>query len=155
MVNRFDSTRNYLAELKLVLEINKIPSNYYSIDSYADEAVCIERIRSNWYVYVGDKGRKYNKKEYRRNKKACNDVLKRLADNINLEKKMLNEFNLLINIKLLSKNIKINNDSSIDFGYLWAKSEKEILLKGMRKNSKFNNKCNKMYRELKAKFGQK
>lgn len=70
----------YLLYLKEVLNFFGIPSVYYSINGYSEDAVCIEYKENNWIVYSGERGKKYNTRYFKDIIQACNEVICRLSE---------------------------------------------------------------------------
>ena len=69
-----------LNSLKKIMEKSGIPESYYSIGSYIEEAVCIEKGKSFWYIYEGERGKRYNPKFYRHFRRACYDFFARVSE---------------------------------------------------------------------------
>lgn len=82
--NKFGSPiprdENYLKRLEDVFDHIEIPSDYYSLNGYSEDAICIERSDGMWIVYNGEKGNKYNLKKYRATLEACIDMILRISE---------------------------------------------------------------------------
>ena len=65
----------------------------YSIGEYAEEAICIERNGIGWKVYGGERGNKYGMKLHGDCKDACIDVISRVTENDDEEKRLTDFFN--------------------------------------------------------------
>lgn len=72
--------KKYLKSLEDVFDYIEIPSDYYSLNGYNEDAICIERSDGVWIVYNGEKGNKYNLKEYRATLEACFDMILRISE---------------------------------------------------------------------------
>lgn len=76
-----EKNRLYLANLKSILEAHNIPSIYYSIGDYSEDAVCIECLGNKVIVYSGMRGMQFNAEDFYDIQAACNKVLEKLSDN--------------------------------------------------------------------------
>ncbi len=87
---------SFLKMLADTLELNQIPSGYYSLNGYAEEAVCMasykENGREKWEVYLGERGKKCSLKLFDSLKMACIEVIERLAESYEQESAMKEEF---------------------------------------------------------------
>lgn len=72
--------KDYLIILKSTFKTEGIPSVYYSIDGYSEDAICIERDDNYWIVYNGERGNKYNIKNYDNVIFACYNMIYRLSE---------------------------------------------------------------------------
>lgn len=77
--------------LSEVLELNNL-SNLYSLDGYAEEAVCMEKEEKEYAVYNGERGNKYNLNRYPEIINAFCDIISRLAESDEEEGKIRHEF---------------------------------------------------------------
>lgn len=81
-----------LFHLKKVLTLFGIPTIYYSIKGYSEDAVCIECQGFSWIVYNGEKGNKYNLKCYNNVVSASYDLISRVSESEEESRKMKNVF---------------------------------------------------------------
>lgn len=58
-------------ELKQKLQARNVPVGYYSLHGYADDALCIEHLASEWIVYDGERGKKRRVKTFQTEEEAC------------------------------------------------------------------------------------
>lgn len=58
----------------------KIPKEYYNLNGYKEEALCMERSDNIWLVYEGERGNKFNVEEFNNEADACIAFLKRIRD---------------------------------------------------------------------------
>lgn len=70
----------------------QISERYFSIGGYAEEAICLQKVESGWMIYEGERGGKYNSKIHVGCEAACCDMLSRLADSTEAEKKWIDFF---------------------------------------------------------------
>ncbi len=82
----------YLRTLKWALDYNGIPSIYYNLDGYSEEAVCIEQNDNYWMVYNGERGNKYNVRKYKNVQDACLDLILRISESEEEERKIQYSF---------------------------------------------------------------
>lgn len=83
----------------------KIPSAYYSLAGYSEDAICIERVHNaEWWVYDAERGNKYNKVSYDSLFDACSELIARISESDEEEEKMKINFrhNLYANESLAS-----------------------------------------------------
>lgn len=66
-----------------------IPKEFYCIGEYAEEAVCLEKKDLSWIVYEGERGKRYNIKTHLNCKDACHDIISRVAESVDDEKKLI------------------------------------------------------------------
>ena len=90
-----------LRVLKDVLKLAEIPLGYYSINSYSEDAVCIEYLDGDWIVYNGERENKYNISKFNNVVNACRELISRLSDT-EKEKQYI--------ISLFEKNINSNSN---------------------------------------------
>ena len=76
-----DSRLKLLQLEEFMTDIN-IPYSYFSIGTYSDEAVCIEKIGNKWVIYEGERGKKYNLKGYLFFSHACDDFFSRISETV-------------------------------------------------------------------------
>lgn len=74
-----------------VFELNDIP-HFYSLEGYAEEAVCMEKDGKKYIVYDGERGNKYNIKKYRRIGIAFRDIISRVTESDEQEEKVTKDF---------------------------------------------------------------
>lgn len=58
-------------ELKQKLQARNVPAGYYSLNGYADDALCIEQVGSEWIVYDGERGKKHRVRTFQNEEDAC------------------------------------------------------------------------------------
>ncbi len=63
-----------------VLEEQGIPPEYYSLNGYKEESVCLSKNGSIWEVYIAERGLQSDKKDYTKLEDAVNDMIQRLAE---------------------------------------------------------------------------
>lgn len=85
-------TALYIKGLKDTLEHVGIPSVYYSLNGYSEDAVCIEYNDNIWMVYNGERGNKYNINKYKNIKEACDNLILRLSEGEEEQKQIQNVF---------------------------------------------------------------
>lgn len=82
--------------LRNVLEEEGIPSSYYSLEGYSEEAVCLEMTSKSCNVYYGERNNRYNEEVFKTLTDACNGIIERLSDS-NVEAiKLKNKFYVAI-----------------------------------------------------------
>ena len=83
----------YMDNLIITLVEMEIPPNYYSINEYSEEAICIEMDDlARWNVYEGERGNKYNERKYFECKEACIDLLSRLSESEAERREIITKF---------------------------------------------------------------
>ena len=80
-----DSRLKLLQLEEFMTDINN-PYSYFSIGTYSDEAVCIEKIGNKWVIYEGERGKKYNLKGYLFFSHACDDFFSRISETVQQER---------------------------------------------------------------------
>lgn len=83
--------------IERILHENGVPASAYSIGSYAEESVCMERRNGNWDMYEGERGNKYNLKSHIDTDSAFRDLISRVAKSHDAEKQMLADLDLSFN----------------------------------------------------------
>lgn len=83
---------SYLKELKSTFDYTGVPSVYYSLEGYSEDAICIEHNDDNWIVYNGERGNRYNIKKYRNIQDACYNLILRLSESEEEYRQMRNVF---------------------------------------------------------------
>ena len=58
-------------QLKKKLVKIKVPTRYYRIGSYGEEALCILFEKNQWLVFEGERGQRYNSHFFDRENDAC------------------------------------------------------------------------------------
>lgn len=90
--NLFYTTAEYedrcLNLLKVVLKRCNIPTEYYNIGGYAEEAICIEKENNEWLLYLGERGSKKFQKKNQDIYLICIDAISELASSDEQEEKM-------------------------------------------------------------------
>ncbi len=66
--------------LASVLEKQGIPPEYYSLNGYKEENVCLSKHDAIWEVYIAERGLQRDKKNYTKLEDAINDMIRRLAE---------------------------------------------------------------------------
>ena len=84
-----------------------IPLGYYSFGEFSEEAICIEKENDKWIVYLGERGKKHSITEYTNIIEACMDMIERLAESYDQEKKIKDNF-----LKNYSKDLNTENNTS-------------------------------------------
>lgn len=82
--------------LREVLKEEKIPSSYYSLDGYSEEAVCLEETSESYNVYYAERDNRYNEMVFQTLIGACNEVIARVADSNMRKIELQNSFHLRI-----------------------------------------------------------
>lgn len=82
----------YLEKLKSTFEHLGIPSVYYSLNGYSEDAICIEYNNNSWIVYNGERGNKYNINKYKNIQDACDNLILRLSESEEERKQIQNIF---------------------------------------------------------------
>ena len=77
--------------LSEVLELNNL-SHLCSVDGYAEEAVCMEKSGTGYIVYIGERNNKHDLKRYPKIISAFCDIISRLSESDEEEKKIRIEF---------------------------------------------------------------
>lgn len=139
-----------LNKLKEVLE-NNIPKQYYSIRAYSEEAICIEKQDSEWIVYCGERGNKYDIKSFSIIKEACFDLISRVSENEEIERKMKDLFDFPFKtysaeelfkdfdyIDERTEEEKERDNKNMEEILEWNKKNKELLFEKERKLRKTN-----------------
>lgn len=70
----------YLNKLDSILQSEGIPTSYYSLFGYAEEAVCLEPLNHSFLVYIGQRCNKEDSREHLDIVSACLDVISRLSE---------------------------------------------------------------------------
>ena len=91
------SNRLYLRVLKRTLDDVGIPSVYYSLNGYSEEAICIECNNGSWVVYNGERGNKYNINKYKNIQDACANLILRLTESVEEQEQIQSIFEKRIN----------------------------------------------------------
>lgn len=78
--------------LKDALTLNGIPPYYYSLNGYSEEAICIEKNKDVWNVYLGERGKKNNTKSFTNVNEACLEMIASLTESYEQEKKTKEDF---------------------------------------------------------------
>lgn len=78
--------------LRQVLVFNNIPPSYFSLDGYQEEAVCLEETTEEYLVYEGESGNKYNVQKHNKRLYACYDIISRISESKEQEKRIRDEF---------------------------------------------------------------
>ena len=73
-----------------------IPEYLCSVGEYAEEAICLEKSGSDWIVYGGERGLKHDLRPYEDCRDACLDVLSRLSETTDEEKRICQFFDHFI-----------------------------------------------------------
>lgn len=60
------------------LERRNVPKSYYSIGFYGEEALCILFENSQWVVFEGEHGNRYNMHSFEQESDACVYFLERI-----------------------------------------------------------------------------
>ena len=71
-----------LDELRLILKHEEIPQDVYSLNGYADESLCMEKVDKYWLVYGGDRGRRVDVQVFESESQACQNFLERITEYI-------------------------------------------------------------------------
>lgn len=79
--------------LKKVLIQSDIPAQYYSLNGFCEEAICIELSGEYWSVYHGERGNKYEIERYANLNDACIEMLKRLSPDSKTENLIIKQYN--------------------------------------------------------------
>lgn len=78
--------------LKQVFDNEGILGRYYSLEGYAEEAVCMEKNNKNYIVYTGERGKKHNVSKHQNISKALLNVISDVAESYAQEERVLEEF---------------------------------------------------------------
>lgn len=77
--------------LSEVLELNNL-SHLCSLDGYAEEAICMEKSRTGYIVYIVERNYKHDFKRYPKISTAFCDIISRLSESDEEETKIRREF---------------------------------------------------------------
>lgn len=58
-----------------------IPLYYYSV-GYAEEAICIEKDKGEWIVYIGERGSKFSVKRFSNESEACDFFVEKVKKQV-------------------------------------------------------------------------
>lgn len=85
----------YVDILKKAFNYAHIPDNYYCLDGYSEEAICLEFCSEKclWIVYDGERGNRYNILSYNQVLLACDDLIFRISKDENQRQRITNFFN--------------------------------------------------------------
>lgn len=78
--------------LKEVFDDEGIPRQYYSLEGYAEEAVCMEKNNDNYIVYIGEKGQKDDISNYSNISKALLRLISEVTESYAQEEKVVEAF---------------------------------------------------------------
>lgn len=78
--------------LKQVFDNEGIPGRYYSLEGYAEEAVCIEKNNKNYIVYTGERGNKYNVSKHSDISKSLLNLISKVTQNYEQEERVVEAF---------------------------------------------------------------
>ncbi len=79
--------------LEEVLKANGVPSHYYSFDGYAESSVCMEETSDGaLLVYGAERGNKFNVEIHPKLVNALYDIISRVTDSDEDERKIKAEF---------------------------------------------------------------
>lgn len=107
-----------LKALKITLDKFEIPSIYYSLAGYREDAVCIEQISNDvWSVYEAERGNKHNLATYNQLVEACSELIARISESDEEEKQMHISFTTHLNVIYAESLMAVANEerkSAID-----------------------------------------
>ncbi len=78
--------------LKEVLDNEGIPLQYYSLEGYAEEAVCMEKSDDSYIVYIGEKGNKDDVSNHSNISKALLKLISEVTESYAQEEKVIETF---------------------------------------------------------------
>ena len=78
--------------LKKIFENEGIPRQYYSLEGYAEEAVCMEKSDDSYIVYIGEKGKKHDVNDYLNISEALLNVISDVTESYAQEEKVMEAF---------------------------------------------------------------
>ena len=78
--------------LKEVLDNEGIPRQYYSLEGYSEEAICMEKNNKNYIVYNGERGNKYDVSKYSNISKALLKLISEVTETYAQEEKVVEAF---------------------------------------------------------------
>lgn len=78
--------------LKEVFDNEGIPGRYYSLEGYAEKAVCMEKSNKNYIVYTGEKGKKHGVSKYQNISKALLNVISEVTESYEQEERVVEAF---------------------------------------------------------------
>lgn len=78
--------------LKHVLDEEGIPRQYYSLEGYAEEAICMEKSDDNYIVYVGERGNKDDISNHLNISKALLKFISEVTESYAQEEKVTEAF---------------------------------------------------------------
>lgn len=78
--------------LKEVFDDEGIPRQYYSLEGYAEEAVCMEKNNDNYIVYIGEKGQKDDISNYSNISKALLRLISEVTESYEQEERVVEAF---------------------------------------------------------------
>lgn len=99
--------------LRNAMNKSGIPEDLYSIGSFMEESICIEKKTTKWVVYSGERGNKYNFKTYTSFLLACRDFLSRVSESKEQEDRLMRIFRIEY-IKNKRKNIGMINSGNFN-----------------------------------------
>lgn len=89
--------------LKRTFKAFDIRDDFWSFGEFAEEAVCLVKNAASWVVYDGERGKKHNIKTYMNCQEACHDLISRIAESDDMEKKLKDFFDLECDKKRFSR----------------------------------------------------
>lgn len=78
--------------LKQVFDNEGIPQQYYSLEGYVEEAVCIEKNNKNYIVYIGERGNKHSVSKHSNISKALLNLISKVTQNYAQEERVVEAF---------------------------------------------------------------
>jgi len=81
MPNEFTCKEQEIIDILVsVLNGQGIPPEYYSLNGYKEESVCLSKHGFTWEVYIAERGLQSNKKVHTKLEDAVNDMIRILAE---------------------------------------------------------------------------
>ena len=78
--------------LKEVFDNEGIPRQYYSLEGYAEEAICMEKNNKNYIVYNGERGNKYDVSKHSNISKALLKLISKVTESYAQEERVVEAF---------------------------------------------------------------
>ncbi|MCD8013968.1 MAG: hypothetical protein LUG99_12495 [Lachnospiraceae bacterium] len=94
LVNKNSIEYRYIKKLQTILQDSGIPSHYYGMLYYKEEAICLEKSSQNaWCIYEAERGNKYNIRSHGNLYAACLDLIERISESEDQKQRMTRAFN--------------------------------------------------------------
>lgn len=92
--NTIDNTKDdiYIEILRKLLKQYNISNFLYSLNGYAEERICIEKVNGLWECYCVVRGHKEDLKIFDNPNDACLEVIKDVSPNLTVESDIINDY---------------------------------------------------------------